>query len=127
MTARAAAANREAAKAGAEIYRESIPKGSGQTAGSVRGTTRAIDGGFAGRVGPSNKREWLLRFPDKGTGLMGPKGQLIHPRKARMMRTPFGPRVSIKGQRAQNFLAETVERVNAVVMLTLSRAAERGM
>lgn len=39
----------------------------------------------------------------EGTGVYGPSGKSIKPRRKKALKTPYGPRKSIKGQKAQPY------------------------
>jgi hypothetical protein len=48
----------------------------------------------------------------EGTGLYGPHKQKIVPRTAKALKTPWGPRKSIKGQQPNDFISRGVEKLN---------------
>ncbi len=48
------------------------------------------------------------RYVDEGTGIYGPKGEKITPKRAKALKTPYGPRKSIKGMRGRHFVDKGV-------------------
>ena len=58
---------------------------------------------------------WLAdygRYVIEGTGLYGPHKQKIVPKNAKALKTPWGPRKSIKGQEPNDFITRGVEKLN---------------
>lgn len=52
-------------------------------------------------------------FVHGGTGLYGPKRKRITPRTKKALKTPYGPRKSIAGQKPQPYLDDAVENFMA--------------
>jgi len=52
------------------------------------------------------------RYVVEGTGLFGPRKQKIVPKNAKALKTPWGPRKSIKGQEPNDFITRGVEKLN---------------
>lgn len=48
-------------------------------------------------------------YVHEGTGLFGPKKKRITPKKAKALKTPYGYRKSIAGQKAQPYLSDGLE------------------
>ncbi|MEK6744290.1 MAG: hypothetical protein AABZ15_11790 [Nitrospirota bacterium] len=58
---------------------------------------------------------WLAdygRYVVEGTGLFGPFKRKIVPKNAKALKTPWGPRKSIKGQEPNDFITRGVEKLN---------------
>ncbi|MFJ9719883.1 HK97 gp10 family phage protein [Streptomyces sp. NPDC101213] len=86
------------------------PKRSGRTSRSFRSEVKVEGDKVVGRVWSDDPVvEWL----EKGTGIYGPRGQRIYPRRAKVLRWEDGGRVffapSIKGMRPQPFMRRALE------------------
>ena len=56
-----------------------------------------------------NSKTNYAPFVHDGTGLYGPKKEVIRPKKAKALKTPYGFRKSIKGQKADPFFEVAFE------------------
>ena len=59
---------------------------------------------------------WLAdygRYLIEGTGLFGPRKQKITPKRAKALKTPYGPRKSVKGIRPNDFITRGAEKLDA--------------
>lgn len=94
---------RKAGRAALEVVKPRVPRASGQAAENTRVTVRSDVEGHHVTVGPSKRVSWRVRFFEGGTGIYGPKGRPIVPRRAQAFRLPGGIEVaSVRGQRARH-------------------------
>ncbi|MET7814222.1 HK97 gp10 family phage protein [Streptomyces sp. NPDC005395] len=86
------------------------PKRSGKTARSFQSEVEAVEGMVVGRVWSDDP---VVEYLEKGTGIYGPRGRRIYPRRARVLRWTDGGQTfyapSIKGMPAQPFMKRALE------------------
>lgn len=60
-------------------------------------------------------------FVNEGTGIFGPSGKPITPKKAKALKTPYGPRKSVKGMEGRHFVEKGMAKLDPAA------SYERGM
>ena len=94
---------RQAGQAALAVVRPRIPRQTGRGAEQTRVRVRTDIEGHHVTVGPSRDVAWRLKFVESGTGIYGPRHQLIRPRHAQSFRLPGGVQVEhVRGQRARH-------------------------
>lgn len=73
------------------------------------GTVEVSEDGTKGRLVWSAE---YGRYVVEGTGLFGPRKQKIVPKNAKALKTPWGPRKSIKGQQPNDFITRGAEKLD---------------
>lgn len=115
---KAAAQARDTTRA---AVRSNYPKGTGRSAREIRGSVSRTPDGLAVNVAPPRARAHIYRFVEAGTGVEGPRGRLIPPRKRG--RLPSGRVPTGRGQRPQWPFERTRTQLAGRVSLELQRAA----
>jgi hypothetical protein len=137
----ARAAAREASQVGVAAVRRTFPARTGRARAGQRGSVRRTPTGYTVQVAPSSRVRYangvtavqVTRWLELGTGVHGPRGRPIRPRRASAFRLPHGwVADELQGQAAQHPYQRAHTAADAVVERTLGagvaagvRAAER--
>lgn len=115
--------------------RRTMPARSGRARKAQRGAVRRARTGYTIEVSPSSRVRYpngvtakqVTRWVDQGTGLFGPKGRPIRPRRAHVFRLPNGHAATeVTGQRAQHIYRRAQTSTEAAVTRILIRGAQAG-
>lgn len=123
----------EARDFGVAAVRRVLPSRSGRLHRGTVGRARKSPTGYTIEVGPTSRVKYpsgvsakeVTRFVAGGTGVHGPKGRPIRPRKARAFALPGGIEVaSVQGQAAQHPYERVQGPADAAVERILTRGAD---
>lgn len=129
-------AAREASRAAGELTLSAVRRGMpARLASAQRSTARRTATGYQIVVAPTSRIRYpsgvtskqVTRFREGGTGVYGPTGRPITPRRADAFHLPQGWRTTeVQGQPARHMYAQAQTSTEALVERTLAAGAARG-
>lgn len=120
---------RAGARAALRVVQSDAP-GSFGTSEGLRTTTRKTQDGHEARVAPARGRAQILRWVNRGTGLLregpGPKRSITASRPFRKMTLPGGAkRLRVKGQAPNPFMERNRARAAAAASAAIAAAGRQ--